>query len=321
MTESPLQAFGSLFKLRFLATVVVVLALVAPLGVAMTGRVGLGWVASGAVMWAVLFGYAASRTGHSPVAWGFAGGVICGAVWAQGEIIADRLVLLGLGTWTLLAVLSLCAGLGGGALVGATFGRGSSSESERNLRRAALLMGAGLGVSSGITLSVANGASPALLKLVLVLFGTVAGSVTALPGRALGLWFRPAVIFFDQLWPYLREMGSPLAAFGVGYFCLTLAFGGFYGALWYSDPRALQGLPQTPQFWDFVYFSLMTASTANTDVSAVSPTAQALVALEVVLGMGWLIVVFGALSAHLAPRLEAIAASLRPRETGRDERE
>jgi len=313
MTESPLKAFGSLLNVRFVATVAVVVALVAPLGIAMTGRFGLGWVTSGAVIWTVLFGYAASRTGRSQVAWGLAGGFICSTIWAQGEIIGERLVFLGLGTWTTLAVLSLSAGLGGGALVGSTFGQGSSSGSERNLKLAALLMGAGLGLSGGIVVFVASEPSSLWLKLVVVLLGTVAGFATALPGRALGLWFRPAVIFFDELWPYLREMGIPLAAFGVGYFCLTVVFGGFYGALWRSDPSAFQGLPQAPQFWDFVYFSLMTASTANTDIAAKSHTAQVLVAMEVILGLGWLIVVFGALSAHLAPRLEAIAKALHTR--------
>jgi hypothetical protein len=88
----------------------------------MTGRFGLGWVISGAVIWTVLFGYAASRTGRSQVAWGLAGGLICSIIWAQGEFIGDKLVLLGLGTWSTFAVLSISAGLGGGALVGSTFG-------------------------------------------------------------------------------------------------------------------------------------------------------------------------------------------------------
>jgi len=105
-------------------------------------------------------------------------------------------------------------------------------------------------------------------------------------------------------------MCIPLAAFGVGYFCLAVAFGGFYGALWRSNPSAFDGLPPVPEFWDFVYFSLMTASTANTAIVAKSHGAQMLVSVEVILGLGWLIVVFGALSAHLAPRLEAIATAL-----------
>jgi hypothetical protein len=313
MIESPLKTFRSLLNLRFLATVAVVVAVVAPLGVAMTGRFGLGWVTSGAIIWTVLFGYAASRTGRSQVAWGLAGGLICSTIWAQGEIIGDKLVFLGLGTWTTLAVLSISAGLGGGALVGSTFGEGASLQSERNLKVAALLMGAGLGFSGGLVVSVVNDSPSLMLKAAFLLIGALVGCATAIPGRALGLWFRPAVLFFDQLWPYLREMGIPLAAFAVGYFCLTVAFGGFYGALWHSNPRAFDGLPPVPRFWDFVYFSLLTASTANTVIVARSQGAQLLVAIEVILGLGWLIVVFGALSAHLAPRLEAIAKALHDR--------
>ena len=314
MIESPLKALGSLLNLRFLATVAVVVAFVAPLGVAMTGRLGLGWVLSGAIIWTVLFGYAASRVGRSQVAWGLAGGLICSTIWAQGEIIGTKLLLeFGLGTWATLAFLSISAGLGGGALVGSTFGEGSSLKSEGNLKLAALLMGSGLGFSGGLVVSVAYDPPDLSLKGAFLLAGALVGCGTAMPGRALGLWFRPAVLFFDQLWPYLREMGIPLAAFAVGYLCLTFAFGGFYGALRRSNPSAFDGLPPAPQFWDFVYFSLMTASTANTVIVARSQGAQVLVAIEVILGLGWLIVVFGALSAHLAPRLEAIAKVLHVR--------
>ena len=61
----------------------------------------------------------------------------------------------------------------------------------------------------------------------------------------------------------------------------------------------------------------MTATTANTNVVAMSAPARFFVGLEVILGTGWLIVVFGALSVHLAPRLEQIAARLNERSSGR----
>lgn len=308
-----LLALRQLLSRELFVVLAVVVALVGPLGYAMTGQIGLWWAIPGAVIWTLLFAYVGARTGKSPLAWGLAGGLICGTVWALGEVIATELILRRLGTWTTLWIVGLAAGLGGGALVGATFGRALSSRTESNLRVAALALGAGLGFSAGLFFAKAEEHATLWLKLLFLLAGTLAGLAAALAGRGLGLRFRPSVIFFDQLWPYLNEMAIPLAAFAVGYFCLTLAFAGLYGAIWRLDAAAFRGLPQGPQFWDFVYFSLMTASTANTEVSAVSRSAQALVAVEVILGLGWLIVVFGALSAHLAPRLETIAATLHSR--------
>ncbi len=313
-----LLALRQLLSRGLFVVLAVVVALVGPLGYAMTGQIGLWWAIPGVVIWTLLFAYVGAPTGKSPLAWGLAGGLICGTVWALGEVIATELILRRLGTWTTLWTVGLAAGLGGGALVGATFGRALSSRTESNLRVAALALGAGLGFSAGLYFAKAEEHATLWLKLLFLLAGTLAGLAAALAGRGLGLRFRPSVIFFDQLWPYLTEMAIPLAAFAVGYFCLTLAFAGFYGAIWRLDAAAFRGLTHVvtegaPQFWDFVYFSLMTASTANTEVSAVSRSAQALVAVEVIVGLGWLIVVFGALSAHLAPRLEAIAATLHSR--------
>jgi hypothetical protein len=75
------------------------------------------------------------------------------------------------------------------------------------------------------------------------------------------------------------------------------------------DPAgAFRNLPSGPTIWDFAEFSLMTATTGNTSVEALSAPTRALKGLEVIPGTGWLIVVFGALSVHLAPRLEQVAA-------------
>jgi hypothetical protein len=306
-TRTPLNTVKQLLSVQFVLVVAFVTLVVAPLGIAITGRFGTRWVVCGAVIWTTLFGYAAARAGRSPIGWGLAGGLICSTVWAQAELVGDKLIYLGLGTWTSLVVLSIGAGIGGGALVGAALGEGPSREAQRYLRSAALLMGSGLGVASGLVAIMGSDASSMTVKALFVGGGALIGIATALPGRSLGLWFRPSVLFFEELWPYLREMATPMAAFGVGFFCLTVTFAGFYGALWHADRTAFDGFRASPEFWDFVYFSLMTASTANTDVSARSQSAQAVVSIEVVLGLGWMIVVFGALSAHLAPRLERLA--------------
>jgi hypothetical protein len=123
-------------------------------------------------------------------------------------------------------------------------------------------------------------------------------------GRALG----PVVVFFEELGPYLAEMARPLAAFAAGFVTLTVVFGGLYGTLWRLDPNgSFRNLPLTPTVWDFAEFSLMTATTGSTPIQTASPPVRLLAAVETILGTGWLIVVFGALSVHLAPRLEQIA--------------
>jgi len=297
--------------LRFAATIVAVLTVLAPTGYAMGGRIGLAWAASGAIVWTTLFGYAAHRTGRSFVSWGLAGGLICGTIWAFGEIVVTWVEHLNLGTWRTLVIVAVSAGVAGGALIGASFGKGANQSTDRALSSSAKTLGASLGLVAGLgtSLVAASLATPPPLYALIAwpLLGGVAAALTAPIGRAMGLWFRPSVAFFDELGPYLREMTIPLAAFAVGYFALTILFGGLYGAAWRLDPHAFAGLPAPPSFWDFVYFSLLTASTANTDVKAASPLTQMLVSAEVVLGLGWLIAVFAALSAHLAPRLEAIA--------------
>lgn len=311
MPNGSLASLRLLLDLPFVAALLTVVALVSPLGYAMSGAVGLAWVTFGAVLWTMLFGYAAARRARSHAGWGLGGGLVCGTIWALGEKISTLLYAQNLGPWPTLLLFAVPAGLGAGTLFGAAFGRGASLTSERHLRLAAVLVAAALGASAGNVARMVSGSANPWLGLLFVSLGAFLGAGTAPPGRALGLQFRPVVLFFDQLWPYLRVMALPLTAFAAGYLCLTLGFAGFYGSLWRANPTgAFAGLPASPDFWDFVYFSLMTASTANTTVSAASGPAQVMVAAEVVLGMGWLIVVFGAMSVHLAPKLEAIAHSI-----------
>lgn len=289
-----------------------VLAVVAPLGYAMTGVTGLTWVVPGAAIWTSLFAFAAVRSGKPVFVWALIGGLICGTIWGLGEVFAHHLITSGVGVSVSLPVAVLSAGLGAGALIGAALGRGQDRSDDLRLSAAAALLGAGLGAAAAAYFAT-NATTQSIGAAAVVGLGLIGGLAMAVPGRALGLRFRPAVLFFEDLWPYLREMAIPLAAFAVGYLCLAVAFAGFYGTVWRLDHSAFLGLPAQPGFWDFVFFSLMTASSANTPVSAVSSAAQLLVALEVTLGLGWLIVVFGALSAHLAPRLSQIAEALHSR--------
>jgi hypothetical protein len=111
-------------------------------------------------------------------------------------------------------------------------------------------------------------------------------------------------------------MMRPLAAFAAGFLALTVVFAGFYGTLWRLDQGSFRNLSADAQIWDFAEFSLMTAASGNTPVVPTSGLARLLSSVEVILGAGWLIVVFGALSVHLAPRLEQIARGFERRPSG-----
>jgi hypothetical protein len=134
------------------------------------------------------------------------------------------------------------------------------------------------------------------------------GGMLALPvSWEVGRRLSPVIVFFEELGPYLAEMTRPLAAFATGFLTLIVVFAGFYGMFWRLDRQSFQNLPSNAGIWEFVEFSLATATTANTAVVARSGATRLLAGLEVILATGWLIVVFGALSVHLAPRLEQIA--------------
>ncbi len=305
--------------LETLSAIVIVVAAIAPVGFGLNARLGVYWAVGGAVVWTVMFAYAAARVRKSALGWGVIGGLICGMAWALAEIPGHHILyfIASLPTDSLLGVLvatfmsafwGVAAGLGAGLIVGASFGAPKESEIDGTLGKTALIIGTAWGALAGIAVAMAKpGASVVLLGLWLILASAAGYSTTSI-GRRIGQWFRPSVMFFDELWPYLREMAMPLAGFAVGYVALTLAFAGFYSTAWRIGAEAFTGLPDNPNFWDFVYFSLMTATTANTEVIPMSRITQAMASIEVVLGTGWLVVIFGALSVHLAPRLEAIAA-------------
>jgi hypothetical protein len=295
---------------KFLLVLAIVVLVVGPLGYAMTGPFGLYWVPIRAAIWTLLFAYAAVRLGKSPIGWALAGGLICGAAWSLTEFIGHEGLLVTLGRWNvaIAALWGVAAGLGASLMVGAAFGHASDDKGRFALLVTALAVGGGSGFLAGVAGMVVTPAASTVQGVFWGAAGATGGLAAAPLGRRLGEWFRPAVVFFEDLWPYLREMAMPLGAFAIGYLTITLTFAGFYGSAWRLDPQqAFAGLPLAPRFWDFFFFSVMTATTANTDVAPTSTLSQALVTSEVILATGWLIVVFAALSAHLAPRLEAIA--------------
>lgn len=94
----------------------------------------------------------------------------------------------------------------------------------------------------------------------------------------------------------LRQLTLALAAACSGFLLITFSFGGFYAALFRSAPASFTGLPVRPTFFDFWYFSVVTCGTLGGDVVPHTRLAKLLTGLELIVGLGWVAVVFGAVS-------------------------
>jgi hypothetical protein len=110
-----------------------------------------------------------------------------------------------------------------------------------------------------------------------------------------------------QVFRFLHRLGRPMVAFGLGYLAIVLVFASVYGALWRLDgARTFSGLPGQPNFGDFAYFSLITAATVGYgDVAPRSTAARLSAGVEIIVSLGWTIVVFAALMSIFAPTSSA----------------
>lgn len=89
----------------------------------------------------------------------------------------------------------------------------------------------------------------------------------------------------------------------LGYTGIVYTFGALYAAMWRIDSHAF-AFGWTSHydlgFFDFLYFSLVTATTLGYgDIVPVTPAARVVVCIEVLLGIGWITVVFAAVVARL----------------------
>jgi hypothetical protein len=124
-----------------------------------------------------------------------------------------------------------------------------------------------------------------------------------------GKWLRPRLLVFGDLSPYLKAMGIPVFSFTFGYCVIAFLFASYFWAAWKIDPDdSFKGLPTSPVFGDFLYFSIVTICTLGYgDISPQSGMTKAMAAVEVILGIGWVTVVFGAVVAYLQPHFTDIA--------------
>jgi len=153
-----------------------------------------------------------------------------------------------------------------------------------------------------------------LSTLITIIIAAVTGIVI---GHRL---IRPGVIELIKVQPYLRAMQWPVIGFILGYLVIVVWFAGMYSAIFHAHPAqtfiADSKTSPPPSWGNFLYLSFMTISTLG--YGGLQPTSavlRTLASVEVMVGIGWTVVVFAAILAYLGPRFETIAARSKPGES------
>jgi hypothetical protein len=71
-------------------------------------------------------------------------------------------------------------------------------------------------------------------------------------------------------------------------------FAGCYASIFRLNGGSLKGIPSDFGFVDYWFMSLSVLTTLGTSIEPVTPLAKATVALEVLLGLSWTLIVFSA---------------------------
>ena len=128
-----------------------------------------------------------------------------------------------------------------------------------------------------------------------------------LVGRTAGTWLAPRLRVYAQLAEYLRVMWIPIGGFAAGYLAIILVFAGFCGTLERFAPGSFAGAAQA-EIGDWVSFSFFSALTQNySGIAPASVPARMLVGIQLILSVGWALVVFAAVMSSIQPQLERIA--------------
>ena len=128
-----------------------------------------------------------------------------------------------------------------------------------------------------------------------------------LAARTAAVWLQPRLEVYRQLAEYLRVMWIPIGGFAIGYLAIIVVFAGFAGMLARFSPGAFAGADDAGigEWIAFAFFRALAQDYPG--IVPVSPAAWLLVGVQVILAVGWALVVFAAVMSSIQPRLERIA--------------
>lgn len=128
-----------------------------------------------------------------------------------------------------------------------------------------------------------------------------------LAARTAAVWLQPRLEVYRQLAEYLRVMWIPIGGFAIGYLAIIVVFAGFAGMLARFSPGAFAGAGDAGigEWIAFAFFRALAQDYPG--IVPVSPAAWLLVGVQVILAVGWALVVFAAVMSSIQPQLERIA--------------
>ena len=128
-----------------------------------------------------------------------------------------------------------------------------------------------------------------------------------LTARAAAVWLQPRLQVYRQLAEYLRVMWIPIGGFAIGYLAIIVVFAGFAGMLARFRSGAFAGA-EDAGIGEWIAFAFFRALAQDyPGIVPASPAAWLLVGVQVILAVGWALVVFAAVMSSIQPRLERIA--------------
>jgi hypothetical protein len=207
-----------------------------------------------------------------------------------GAAVVDRW------TWVILGVI---AGPAGG-LIAAIFDEGGPISSSWWRRLVFLFGGPVMGVFIG-----------GIARLIPADNGMPKGPVTIwlMNGGLMGVFFegslilgffggrriKPMMMHYVVLWRCLKEISVLLIPFALGYLATVLIFAGYY---WWASSLDFDKGIDAHTFGNALYLSLGTI-TLYTDATPKAPVTKVIVAIEIIVGLGWLTFVFGTVASAL----------------------
>ena len=170
--------------------------------------------------------------------------------------------------------------------------------------KGSIIAGLATGVMYGSAISGLASRFSGFSYAVRLFFGIVFFTlILTMIGISIGKFLKPKIALYKQFIPYLSVMKDAVIAFAIGYLLIGIFFAVLYACDWRFNNGNTLKLPEnqiTVSFLDFLYFSFITIATLGYgDLLPVSAVSRILVIVELIIGIGWITVVFAAITAYL----------------------